>query len=62
MDANTIITVISNIGFPIACAVAIFVYWQKDRENMTITLEKLRKTVDNNTAIIAKLLEKLGEK
>jgi len=62
MDANTIITVISNIGFPIACAVAIFVYWQKDREANLQALDKLRKTVDNNTAIITRLLEKLEGK
>lgn len=62
MDVNSIITIVSNIGFPIACAVAIFVYWQKDREANLQALDKLRKTVDNNTAIITRLLEKLEGK
>ena len=62
MDTNSIIQLISNIGFPIACAVAIFIYWQKDREANLAALDKLRDTVDNNTQVMLRLLDKIEEK
>ena len=62
MDTNSIIQLISNIGFPIACAVAIFIYWQKDREANLAALDKLRDTVDNNTQVMLRLLDKIEDK
>lgn len=62
MDTNSIIQLVSNIGFPIACAVAIFIYWQKDREANLAALDKLRDTVDNNTQVMLRLLDKIEEK
>lgn len=62
MDTNSIIQLVSNIGFPIACAVAIFIYWQKDREANLTALDKLRDTVDNNTQVMLRLLDKIEEK
>ena len=59
MDTNSIIQLISNIGFPIACAIAIFIYWQKDREQNLATLDKLRDTIENNTKVMLQLLSEI---
>lgn len=60
MDTNSIIQLISNIGFPIACAIAIFIYWQKDREANLAALDKLRDTVENNTKVMIQLLAEIS--
>lgn len=59
MDTNSIIQLISNIGFPIACAVAIFIYWQKDREQNLEALNKMRDAVENNTKVMIQLLSEI---
>jgi hypothetical protein len=56
MSVNEIIQLISNIGFPIACAIALFIAWQKDRETTLQTLDKMRESIDANTNVISQLL------
>lgn len=56
MSVNEIIQIISNIGFPIACAVVLFIYWQKDREMNLQALDSMRKSIENNTNVISQLL------
>lgn len=52
MDANTAITIISSVGFPIfAC---LFLGWFIYK-----VVEDLRKTVEHNTTIMEKILTKL---
>lgn len=60
MDANSVVQIISNIGFPIACAVALFVAWQKDREAQMQALGRMRDAVENNTQVMLQLLDKIG--
>ena len=52
MDANTITELISNVAFPIAAFVMMFYYSTK-------TVEDMRKTIEENTLIMAKVVEKL---
>lgn len=47
---NEISTLISSLGFPIVCCIAMF--YQN---------EKLRQTIDENTKAITKMIEKLEE-
>lgn len=60
MDTASVIQIISNIGFPIACAVALFIAWQKDREAQTQALDKMRDAVENNTQVMLQLLDKFN--
>ena len=59
MDVNTITTIISTVGFPIACC--IYLVWnqnksdQRHREEM----DEFRKSIDNNTKVINRLCNKL---
>ena len=60
MDANTIVTMISSVGFPIACCVYL-IYVQKESHKISAeTIEKLRTTVENNTKAMIKLCIKMG--
>lgn len=56
MSVNEIIQLISNIGFPIACAVVLFMAWQKDREMNIQALDRMRESIENNTLVISQLL------
>lgn len=52
MDVNAITELVSNVAFPIAAFVMMFY-------SSTKTIEDMRKTIEENTLIMAKLVEKL---
>lgn len=60
MDFSAIASIISSVGFPIACC--IYLIWSntKQTETHAAEIEKLRETVDNNTKAMLKLCNKLG--
>lgn len=53
MDFNEIISLIGNLGFPIAAYILLFVQTNKK-------IEKLTEVVNNNTSILNKLLERMN--
>lgn len=52
MDISVITELVSNVAFPIAAFVMMFY-------SSTKTIEDMRKTIEENTLIMAKLAEKL---
>lgn len=69
MDVNAFTTLISSVGFPIACVIAMgfyFVWERKQRieENRSRdnVIKDLTTTVNNNTIALEKLIERLGAK
>lgn len=59
---------ISNLGFPIACVIAMFYMWNKEREEHKTEIEQLRATISqveisivNNTNALSKLVDKLDK-
>jgi hypothetical protein len=58
---DILIQAISNVGFPIAISIYLIYTSSKRDEKFTATIEELRQTVNNNTAIITRLYEKLGK-
>lgn len=52
MDANAIIQLVSNVGFPIACTVAMFLLFYKEREAHSEESKKFVEAIDNNTRIM----------
>ena len=54
MDANTIVTIISTVGFPIAMTIYLVYFMQTE-------LKEMRKTIENNTITMQKLVDKLDE-
>lgn len=61
MDLNTITQFISSVGFPIAMCVYIMYTMQKQTESHKTEIDELRKTIENNTVAIVKLIEKLDK-
>lgn len=52
MDVNSVADLVSNVAFPIAAFVMMYY-------SNTKTIEELRKAIDENSLIMAKLYEKL---
>lgn len=62
MDANTIITVVNSVGFPIVCCMALFWYMITQRKVHTEESKKLADTINNNTNAIIALAELIRER
>lgn len=60
MDTNVIVQLISSLGFPIACCIAMF--WQNNKLNESHKEEttKLNETINKNTIALNHLIDKLG--
>ena len=70
MDIGIVTQLISNLGFPIACVVAMFFMWNKERQDHKEEIDSLRKenaaatkevtaAIDNNTVALTHLVAKL---
>lgn len=54
MDANTIVSIIGSVGFPIVACCGLFYLYDKTIKDLTITLTKIDATLDG----IKDMLEK----
>lgn len=54
-----IVNLISNLGFPIACVVAMFWLLQKEQNSHADETAKFTQTIEANTIAIERLIEKL---
>lgn len=54
MDANTIVSIIGSVGFPIVACCGLFYLYDKTIKDLTITLTKIDATLDG----IKRMLEK----
>lgn len=57
MDA--IVDLFSNLAVPVACLVATFYLWNKEREDHKEEQAKLTEAIHNNTLVVQKLVDKL---
>lgn len=60
MELSEVVNLISNLGFPIACVVALFWLLNKQREEHKEESAKFTEAINNNTLAITKLVDKLG--
>lgn len=73
MDANTLITMIGSLGFPIVACVAIGWFFAKVNDNYRNDIKELQSThreevkamtdaINNNTLVIQKLIDEMEAK
>lgn len=55
-----IITVVQNLGIPMACLIATFWLWNKERDEHKLSEDKMSEAIQNNTLVMQKLIDKLG--
>lgn len=61
MDANAIITTIQAVGFPIAACVALYLHMIHQDADHKEEVAQLRDAIQNNTAVMQRLLDRLGK-
>lgn len=61
MDVTAVSTLISNMGFPIACVCAMFFMWNKERESHKEESDKWVQAINNNTQVMKELLAKIDK-
>ena len=61
MDVSTVVQIVSNLGVPVACLVAMFWMLNKEREDHKAESFQLRDAINNNTAVMIKLAERLDK-
>lgn len=55
MDINVITQLIGSMGFPVACVIAMFFFWNKEREDHKVEMQKMTEALNNNTLALIKL-------
>ena len=67
MPVEEIMTIISNVGFPIAACMVMFWYVNKEREShreevkeLTGVITSLKETIEKNTSLMERVLDKLS--
>lgn len=61
MDFNIVSQLIGNLGFPIACVIAMFYMWNKEREEHKEEMNKITEALNNNTMVIQKLVDRMDD-
>lgn len=54
MDANTIVSIIGSVGFPIVACCGLFYLYDKTIKDLTITLTKFDATLDGIKSMLEK--------
>ena len=60
MEISDIVTLITDVGFPIACTCALFYFLNKEREQHRVETAELKDAINNNTIVMQCLIDKLG--
>lgn len=55
MDVGTITQLIGSLGFPVACVIAMFYFWNKEREDHKEEMQKMTEALNNNTLALVKI-------
>lgn len=61
MEPNTIITTIQAVGFPIAACVALYLHMIHQDADHKEEVNQLREAINNNTAVMQRLIDRLGK-
>lgn len=62
MELDAIVSLFSNLAVPVACLIATFWLWNKEREDHKQEQKELTEAVNNNTLALNKLIDKLDDK
>lgn len=62
MDFQTVVNLISTVGFPIVVCLICFWYINKMQERHKEETDKLAEALNNNTLVMQKLIDNLDQK
>ena len=59
VEVDVIVNLFSNLAVPVACLIATFYLWNKEREDHKQEQKELSEAIHNNTLVMQKLIDKL---
>ena len=59
IDWSLIVSLIGSLGFPIVACIALFKYMKETTTAHKEEIDELRKTIESNTLVIQKLVDKM---
>lgn len=62
MDANSIISAIGSLGFPVVMCFVLLYYLEKSEESHKAEIDALKTAINNNTLILTKLESVISRK
>ena len=57
---NILVPLIQNVGFPIACVIGRFYFWNKERLDHKEELKAVTEALNNNTLALQRLSDKIS--
>lgn len=57
---ENIVSLFTNLSVPVACLVATFWLWNKEREEHKSEMDKVTEALNNNTLALEKLITMMG--
>lgn len=54
---DSIVQIVSTVGFPIACTIVLFAMWDKEREAHDAEVKEITKAISNNNTLLQRLLD-----
>lgn len=57
MDVGVIQQLIGSLGFPIACVIAMFYMWNKERDDHKTEMSNMTTALNNNTQALIRIEE-----
>mgnify|MGYP003435609266 FL=1 len=54
---DSIVQIVSTVGFPIVCCVVMFAMWDKERDAHDTEVKEITKAINNNNTLLQRLLE-----
>jgi len=54
-EMNVWVQIISTVGFPICCTVALFYYMEKERQSHKEEVNDLKEVIEGNSVILAQI-------
>ena len=54
---DSIVQVVSTLGFPIACTIVMFYMWDREREAHDAEVKEITKAITNNNLLLQRLLD-----
>ena len=61
MDIGAVQSLIANLGFPIACVIAMFWMLNKESENHKEEMQKVTEALNNNTLALTELRDMISK-
>lgn len=61
MEIEAITSLFSNLAVPVACLIAMFYLWNKEREDHKAEQKELTEAIANNTLVMQKLVDRLDK-